>query len=171
MTIENIKDHSNPSFFLKREIEAEDLTEVLRASLLFSSEDGNDSLEIYVTDEPQIIERLADSREGEAEKLREAPVVVAFTSDRSYDGAWVENCSRSLWMMCMQAACMDISFCIVQIRGYALADGTLSDEVVRGILNIPENKIVYSLVALGYAVPSESRADKDNIGWERVHVD
>ncbi len=170
MTVENIKCHCNPSSFLKKEFEPEALGLLLRAGLLFASEDAEDSLELYVTDDAHAIERLAEAREDRAGTILEAPFVVAVTADRLYDGAWVENCSRSVWMMCAQAASMKIAYCIVQIRGYALSDGTLADEVVRGILGIPDSKTVYALIAFGYAADYGSVAEEENLGWERIHI-
>ncbi len=170
MIVEEIKRHCNPSVFLKKELEPEAVGLLLRAGLLFATEDAQDSLELYVTDNGHAIERLADAREDKARAILGAPLVVAVTADRLYDGAWIENSSRSVWMMCAQAASMKISYSVVQIRGYALGDGTLADDVVCGILDIPENKTIYALVAFGYAAEHGVVADAESLGWERIHI-
>ena len=170
MIVEEIKRHCNPSVFLKKELEPEAVGLLLRAGLLFATEEAQDSLELYVTDNGHAIERLAEAREDKAGAILGAPLIVAVTADRLYDGAWIENSSRAVWMMCAQAASMKISYCVVQIRGCALGDGTLADEVVRGILGIPERKTVYALVAFGYAANYGDVAGDENLGWDIIHI-
>lgn len=48
----------------------------------------------------------------------------------------------------------------------------MSDEVVRGILDIPESKTVYAVVAIGTADKPASQAeiDDDQLEWQRIHI-
>ena len=158
--------------FCRTEIQADDVEQVLRAALIATyGKDGN-TVELYPVEDPHLLERLADARDHGAECIAQAPMAVAVVADRLYDGAWVENCSAVVWAMCAQAAERQLAYRSVQIRGYQLTDGTMSDEVVRGILDIPESKTVYAVVAIGTAdkpaPPVE--IDDEQLEWQRIHI-
>lgn len=158
--------------FCRTEIQADDVEQVLRAALIATyGKDGN-TVELYPVEDPHLLERLADARDHGAECIAQAPMAVAVVADRLYDGAWVENCSAVVWAMCAQAAERQLAYRSVQIRGYQLADGTMSDEVVRGILDIPESKTVYAVVAIGTADKSAPPVEKDDeqLEWQRIHI-
>lgn len=158
--------------FCRTEIQADDVEQVLRAALIATyGKDGN-TVELYPVEDPHLLERLADARDHGAECIAQAPMAVAVVADRLYDGAWVENCSAVVWTMCAQAAERQLAYRSVQIRGYQLTDGTMSDEVVRGILDIPESKTVYAVVAIGTADKSAPPVEKDDeqLEWQRIHI-
>lgn len=158
--------------FCRTEIQADDVEQVLRAALLVTCGKERNTVELYPVEDPHLLERLADARDHGAECIAQAPMAVAVVADRLYDGAWVENCSAVVWAMCAQAAERQLAYRSVQIRGYQLTDGTMSDEVVRGILDIPESKTVYAVVAIGtadkYAPPVE--IDDEQLEWQRIHI-
>lgn len=158
--------------FCRTEIQADDVEQVLRAALIATyGKDGN-TVELYPVEDPHLLERLADARDHGAECIAQAPMAVVVVADRLYDGAWVENCSAVVWAMCAQAAERQLAYRSVQIRGYQLTDGTMSDEVVRGILDIPESKTVYAVVAIGTADKSAPPVEKDDeqLEWQRIHI-
>lgn len=158
--------------FCRTEIQADDVEQVLRAALIATyGKDGN-TVELYPVEDPHLLERLADARDHGAECIAQAPMAVAVVADRLYDGAWVENCSAVVWAMCAQAAERQLAYRSVHIRGYQLADGTMSDEVVRGILDIPESKTVYAVVAIGTADKSAPpvEIDDEQLEWQRIHI-
>lgn len=158
--------------FCRTEIQADDVEQVLRAALIATyGKDGN-TVELYPVEDPHLLERLADARDHGAECIAQAPMAVAVVADRLYDGAWVENCSAVVWAMCAQAAERQLAYRSVQIRGYQLADGTMSDEVVRGILDIPESRTVYAVVAIGTADKSAPpvEIDEEQLEWQRIHI-
>lgn len=158
--------------FCRTEIQADDVEQVLRAALIATyGKDGN-TVELYPVEDPHLLERLADARDHGAECIAQAPMAVAVVADRLYDGAWVENCSAVVWAMCAQAAERQLAYRSVQIRGYQLTDGTMSDEVVRGILDIPESRTVYAVVAIGSADKSAPpvEIDDEQLEWQRIHI-
>lgn len=173
MTIEEILGNRlGDRHFLPCELPAESVEKILRAALLTAHGEEENSVELFVTDDTRLTERLADARDHGSECVLAAPLVVAVAADRLYDGAWVEHCSAAVWAMCAQAAEAGLAYSPVQIRGYRLTDGTMSDEVVRGTLDIPDSKTVYAVVAFGKAATESGAvaADSTSLDWQRVHV-
>ncbi|MDE7092525.1 MAG: NAD(P)H nitroreductase, partial [Muribaculaceae bacterium] len=60
--------------------------------------------------------------------------------------------------------------CWVQLRGRFAEDGTPSEDVVRSILNIPENVSLECIVTIGYKDEVRKPMDTDKLLWERVHI-
>ena len=154
--------------FTGGDIPAEDVQLVLRAALL-SMQKGN-TVHLYVTDTNTLLERLSDARSEGAECLLTASLAVVVAADRLYDGAWVENSCRVAWAMCRQAAECGLSYRQIQIRGYQLADGTMSDDVVKGTLGIPEEQAVCTVVAIGYSAEERHAATDEELEWQRIHI-
>lgn len=173
MTIEEIMSRRlGDRRFLSCELPAESVEKILRAALLTAYGEEENTVELFVTDDARLTERLADARDCGSECVLGAPLVVVVAADRLYDGAWVEHCSAAVWAMCAQAAEAGLAYCPVQIRGYRLTDGTMSDEVVRGTLGIPDSKTVYAVVAFGKTAAESNAvaADSEMLDWQRVHV-
>lgn len=156
--------------FKSQELDAEDVQSLLQAALATTEQVDGNTCEIYVTDNRELLERLADAREHGAESLRQAPMALAIVADRLYDGAWVENCSTALWAMHVRATELGLACQAIQIRGYSLTDGVMSDDVVRGILGIPDGKTVYALLAVGYASRHDCGSEECEVDWGRVHL-
>lgn len=150
------------------DIPAKDVQLVMQAALR-ALQKGN-SVHLYITDERGLLERLADARSEGAGCLRTASLAVVLAADRLYDGAWVENSSRVAWAMCRQAADLGVAYRQIQIRGYQLSDGTMSDEVVKGVLGISEEHTVCVVVALGYSGKGSVASIGDELDWERIHI-
>ena len=73
--------------------------------------------------------------------------------------------------MQLQAEDMGIASCWVQIRGRRLSDGTKSSEVVRGILDVPEDQEVLCIIAFGKKQNALPPHDDNSLKWENVHLD
>jgi hypothetical protein len=72
-------------------------------------------------------------------------------------------------MQC-QAHDLGVGSCWVQIRGHYLPDGTKSEQVVRGILELPDEDNVLCVIAFGIpAEPLESH-NEDELKWENVKI-
>ncbi len=155
--------------FSDKEIPAEYVQTLLQAALGTMHKGTGNTCELYVTDNRQLMDRLADARESGAEAIKSAPLAVAVVADRLYDGSWVENCQNAVWAMRIAASELKLASVAIQIRGYSLTDGTLSDDVVRGVLDIPDGKTVCVLFAVGYAEINDKAGDED-LEWERIHI-
>ena len=84
---------------------------------------------------------------------------------------YVEDCSIAAVTLQYQAHALGLASCWVQLRGRRLSDGTPSADVVRGILDIPENMEVVCIIGVGYPAAQASPHDEDDLLWEQVHID
>lgn len=166
----NLSPYDDTLCFRQQELNEDDVQSLLQAALLSMESVRENTCELYVTDDKVLQEKLVDVRDFGADSIRQAPLSIAIVADRLYDGAWVENCSSALWAINLKAAELGLLCKAVQIRGYSLSDGTMSDDAVRGILGIPEGKTVYALVGVGYASSQPEIGNVDDLCWEKVHL-
>lgn len=156
--------------FAEEEISAEDVRLILRAALMSPTSKGRRSWQFVVVDDKLDIEKLADAKDAGAKFLKKASLAIAIMDDPLCNDCWIEDCSIAAVSMQYQAEDLGIGSCWAQMRGRGLADGTSADDVIRGILDVPEN--MKTLCVLGFGRKGEERKqqDEDALKWENVHI-
>lgn len=69
-----------------------------------------------------------------------------------------------------QAEELGLGTCWVQMRGRGLSDGTSADEIIRGILDMPDNLSILCVLAVGYKADERKPQTEDKLKWENVHI-
>ena len=126
--------------------------------------------QFVVIDDKTDLVRLSEVKSMGCSFVAGAPLVVAVLGDDKEDDCWVEDGSIAAFAMQLQAEDLGLGSCWVQIRGRATADGESSEELVRGILDIPSHLRVLCLVAFGHAADERKPQDEERLKWEQVHV-
>ncbi len=157
--------------YAEGEIEAEQVQAILRAALLSPTSRNNRQWQFVVTDDPMTLDKLSDAKEQGAAFVRDASFAVAVLGNPTLNDCWVEDGSIAAYAMQLQAEELGLASCWVQIRGRRLSDGTKSSDVVRGILDIPEEQDVLCLIAFGKKRDSLPPHDDNSLKWENVHPD
>lgn len=127
--------------------------------------------EFVVVDDPLTLAKLSDAKEQGASFVRMAAMAVVILGRPSDNDCWVEDGSIAAYAMQLQAEDLGLASCWVQIRGRRLSDGTPSGEVVRGILDIPDDLDVLCIIAFGNREKNLPPHDEDSLRWENIHVD
>lgn len=157
--------------FTSTEIHPDVVQQILRAALLSPTSRNQRAWNFIVVDDKSDLEKLADAKEQGSSMLAHAAFAVVVLGDAAHNDCWVEDGSIAAITMQYQAHDLGIASCWVQIRGRRLSDATLSSDVVRGILDIPEAYDVLCIVAFGHPAQPLPPHDDDSILWERVHLD
>ena len=157
--------------FTDEPLSPEEVRLILRAALMSPTSKSKRSWQFVVVEDKTDIEKLSDSKPNGAQFLKKAPLVVAVLGDTLGDDCWIEDASLAAYSMELQAEDLGLGSCWTQIRGRNLSDGTLSEDVVRGILNIPEQYGVLCIVAFGHKKIERKLQDDDKLKWENVHID
>ena len=155
--------------FAAGELSASEVQLILRAALMSPTSRNQRSWQFIVVDDPSDLAKLADAKEQGAVFVKDAALAVVVAGNPADNDCWVEDGSIAAFAMQLQAEDVGLASCWVQIRGRRLSDGTTAAEVVRGILNIPEEIDVLCIVAFGKPRSSLKPHDDDNLPWENVH--
>ena len=157
--------------FTEQEIDAENVKLILRAALMSPTSKGQRSWQFVVVDDKTDIEKIADAKDFGSQFLKGAPLAIVVLGDPMQNDCWVEDGSIAAISMQYQAEDLGLGSCWIQMRGRGLADGTTADEVIRGVLGIPDNYCVLCVLAFGHKADERKPQNEDKLKWENVHVD
>lgn len=156
--------------FTDEEISADDVRIILRAALMSPTSKGRRAWQFVVVDDKLAIEKLADAKNSGAQFLREAPLAVVVLGDPQENDCWIEDGSIAAVSMQYQAEELGLGSCWAQMRGRGLSDGTSADEVIRGVLSIPENLSALCVVGFGHKATERCPHEEEKLKWENVHI-
>lgn len=156
--------------FTDEEIHADDVKLILRAALMSPTSKGRRNWQFVVVDDKTTIEKLADAKEATAQFLKKAPLAIVVIGQPAQNECWVEDCSIAAISMQYQAEDLGLCSCWAQMRGARLSDGTSADEVIHGVLDLPEDMSVLCVVGFGHKKIVRKLQNEDALKWESVHI-
>ena len=157
--------------FTDEEISAEDIKLIMRAALMSPTSKSMRAWHFVLVDNKADIEKLADAKDIGSQFLKGAPLAIAVLGDPMQNDCWVEDGSIAAISMQYQAEELGLGTCWIQMRSRGTGDGMTADDVIRGVLDIPENMNCLCVIAVGYAADERKPQNEDNLKWENVHVD
>ena len=157
--------------FTDEEISPEHVQSILRAALMSPTSKSQRAWQFVVVDDKTDIEKLADAKDLGSQFMKGAPLAIVVLGDPQKNDCWVEDGSIAAVSMQYQAEELGLGSCWVQMRGRGLADGTLADEVIRGVLDIPANLNTLCIIAVGHKADERKPQNEDNLKWENVHAE
>ena len=156
--------------FTAEEIDAEDVKLILRAGLMAPTSKGQRAWQFVVVDDKTDLEKLADAKDMGGQFLKDAPLAIVVLGDPMQNDCWVEDGSIAAISMQYQIEALGLGSCWIQMRGRGLTDGTTADEVIRGVLGIPDNMNCLCILALGHWTDERKPQDEEKLKWENVHL-
>lgn len=156
--------------FTDEEVDAEDVKLILRAALMSPTSKGQRAWQFVVVDDKDDIEKLSDAKEMGSQFMKSAPLAIVVLGNPEQNDCWIEDASIAAISMQYQAEDLGLGSCWIQMRGRGLSDGTSSDDVIRGILNIPQEQHVLCVIAIGHKADERKPQNEDKLNWENVHI-
>lgn len=156
--------------FAAQSLDADVVEAILKAALLAPSSMNRHTTRLVVVEDKAFLERLADSKERGSSFLKDAAMAVAVIDNPADNDCWIEDASIAAFAMQCQAHDVGAASCWVQIRGRYLSDGTSSEQVVRGILNLPDTDAVLCVLAFGISARPLQPHNDDDLKWENITV-
>lgn len=153
------------------EIQPEQVQALLRAALLAPSSMNRRTWHFIVVDDKVCLAKLSDSKEHGSSFLKDAALAVVVADNPADNDCWIEDGALAAAFIQLQAEELGLGSCWVQIRGRRISDGTLSSDIVKGILDIPDEMQVLCIVAIGNKRHSLPPHVDDDLLWEKVHID
>ncbi len=143
------------------QVEQETIDALVEATLKAPSSRNSHSTHLLVVRNPEKIERLSQMRDYGSAFVKGAPIFVLVMGDRSVTDLWEVNCSISATTLQLAATDLGLASCWVHVDGRPhLKDepqGVSAEDIVREVVDIPENFSVLCGIALGYSdfVPAD----------------
>lgn len=156
--------------YKEEEISEDDVQLILRAALYSPSSRARRDWQFVVVDDKADLEKLSDCKEQGAAFLKGAPLTVVVLGNPQENDCWREDGSIAAVTMQYQAEDLGVGSCWVQLADRYLSDGTSAEQVVRGILDIPEQMRCLCIVAFGKKKLNLLPNEEDALKWENVHI-
>ena len=152
--------------YTDRRVSDDLVTELLKAAMSAPSAGNQQPWQFVVVRSQEILD-LIPAANPYAAMAPHASVVIAVCADLShlkYEGYWVQDCSAATENLLLAAN--ELGLGAVWLGVYPMEDRVLS---IRRLLQLPEDVVPLSLVAVGY--PAESPPPADRFDSGRVHYD
>jgi len=156
--------------FTDEEISADDVRLIMRAALMSPTSKGQRAWQFVVVDDKQSIEKISDAKDNGSQFLKKAPLAIVVLGNPTENDCWVEDGSLAALSMQLQAEELGLGSCWAQMRGRGLSDGTSADEVIRGVLSIPDDLHVLCVIGIGHKASDRRLQDEEKLKWENVHI-
>lgn len=156
--------------FTEKELTQDEVVMLMKAALMSPTSKHSNGWQFVVVDRKETLAALAQCKEHGAAFLPEAALAVVVMGDPLVSDVWIEDASIASFMIQLQAEAMGLGSCWIQVRGRSRADGVTSDEYIHGLLDIPLQLQVLSIIAVGHKDAERKPFDEADLQWEKVHI-
>ncbi len=155
--------------FTDQPVGSELVDTLMRTALMSPSSKGLHSYEFVIVSDSQTLTSLSSAKAQGSDFLSGAPLAVVVCGRPSVSDTWIEDASVASTMMLMQAEDLGLGACWIQIRERKDKDGNDSEAIVRGLLGIPGDVRVLSIIALGHKGMERKPQNEERLLFDKVH--
>lgn len=156
--------------FTSEELAPEEVVTLLKAALMSPTSKRSNSWQFIAVDDKETLDKLSRCKEHGAAFLADAALAIVVMADPLASDVWIEDASVASILIQLQAEDMGLGSCWIQVRERFTATGMSSDEYVHGILDIPLQLQVLSIIAIGHKGMERKPFDEERLQWEKVHI-
>lgn len=167
---ELIKRRRSMRKFTGEELTQDEVVSLLKAALMSPTSKRSNSWQFVVVDDKSTLELLSKCKEAGASFLKDAAVGIVVLGDPLASDVWIEDASVASIMIQLQAEDLGLGSCWIQVRERYTATGMSADEFMHGVLDIPLQLQVLSIIAVGHKGMERKPFDEDKLQWEKIHL-
>lgn len=167
---ELIKQRRSMRKYTTEELKQDEVVTLLKAALMSPTSKRSNAWQFIVVDDKETLKTLSHCKEHGATFLADAALAIVVVADPLASDVWIEDASIASTFIQLQAEDMGLGSCWIQIRERFTATGMSSDEFVHGVLNIPLQLQVLSIISIGHKGMERKPFDEEHLQWEKVHI-
>lgn len=167
---ELIKTRRSMRQFTDELLSGDDVKLLLRAGLMAPSSKGLHSYEFVVVEDKEMLSALSQSKQVGSDFLAGAPLAIVVLADPAVSDVWIEDASVAATHILLQAEDLGLGACWIQVRNRYSADERSTEQMVKSLLGIPEDRGVVCIIAVGHKGMERKPQNEDRLKWERVHI-
>ena len=156
--------------FTEEELTQDEVVALLRAALMSPSSKRSNCWQFIVVDDKHTLELLSKCKASGADFLKDAPLAIVVLADPLASDVWIEDASIASILIQLQAEDLGLGSCWIQVRERYTATGMSADEYIHGVLDIPLQLQVLSIIAVGHKGMERKPFDESKLLWEKVHL-
>ncbi len=156
--------------FTSEELNQEEVVVLLKAALMSPTSKRSNSWQFIVVDDKETLAKLSHCKEQSSSFIADAALAIVVTADPFASDVWIEDSSIASILIQLQAEDLGLGSCWVQIRERQTASEISSDEFIHGVLDIPLQLQVLSVIAIGHKKMEQKPFNEDHLLWEKIHI-
>jgi nitroreductase len=157
--------------FKEKPVETEKIDVLMEAALRSPSSRGFNPWEFVAVTNNGLLEKLSTAKPHGASFLKNAPLGIVVCADPEKCDVWVEDASIASIFIHLAAESLGLGSCWIQIRERMHDRTATAQSYIRGLLNIPKNLNIVSIVAVGYPDEKKPFHRKQDLQYKKVHYD
>lgn len=165
-----IKNRRSMRKFTGEELTQDEVVALMKAALMSPSSKRTNCWQFVLVDDKELLKDLAHCKEAGSAFLADAALAVVVVADPLVSDVWVEDASIASLMVQLQAEDLGLGSCWVQVRERFTATGMPSNELVHGLLDLPLQLQVLSIIAVGHKGMERKPFDEAHLQWEKIHI-
>ncbi len=168
MLIDLLRQRRSIRKYQQRPVEKEKADGLVEAVLRAPSSRGFNPWHFVVVTDPAMLGRLSKAKPHGAAFLKDAPMALVIGADPSVSDVWVEDAAIASIVCHLAATDLGLGSCWIQIRKRPHDAEKSASDHVRGLLNLPDNLEVLSIVAIGYPAEEKKGHPGESLQREKV---
>ncbi|WP_026894679.1 nitroreductase family protein [Clostridiisalibacter paucivorans] len=156
--------------FKTEKVEREKIDKLMKAALLSPSSKNKKPWEFIIITDESILEKLSKAKEHGGLFLKGAPLGIVILGDEEKSDVWVEDTSIASILIQMEAESIGLGSCWIQIRERQHGLGKTAEEYIQQILNVPKNKRIECIIAVGYPDEQKSPHTEEELRFDKVYM-
>lgn len=156
--------------FTSEELTQDEVVTLMKAALMAPTSRRSNSWQFIVVDDKETLKELSHCKEQASQFIADAALAVVVTADPLASDVWIEDASIASIYLQLQAEDMGLGSCWVQVRERYTAAGMPSDEFIHGLLDIPLQLQVLSVIAIGHKGMERKPFAEEHLQWEKIHL-
>ena len=150
-------------------VEKEKVDLLVQSLLLAPSSRNIRPWEYIIVDQKEVLKELSRAKKHGSSFLKDAPLGIVVTADRSKSDVWIEDASIATIVVQYAAQSLGLGSCWIQIRERMHDRTATSEAYIRSLLGLPETYAVESMVAIGYPGEEKKGYRRSDLHYEKVH--
>lgn len=151
--------------YTDKKMPPEVLEKLLRAAMAAPTANNQQDWEFLVIDDRKLLDSVPDFHPY-SQMLKQAPAAIAVCADTNQEynaGYWVQDCAAATQNILLEAQHLGLGACWLGIYPrQQRVDG------LKKLLQLPENIMPLSLIAVGY--PAEEKSPVDRFDKSKIHI-
>ena len=167
---ELIKNRRSMRKFTDEELTQDQVVTLMKAALMSPSSKRSNSWQFVVIDDKEVLKELSHCKEQASSFIADAALAIVVMADPLASDVWIEDAAIASIVIQLQAEDLGLGSCWVQVRERFTATGMPSEEFVHGILDIPLQLQVLSVIAVGHKGMERKPFNEEHLQWEKIHI-
>jgi len=153
----------------KKELISPQSLEIIKEALLrCPSSRGINHRTFIFADDRELLSELSKVRDHGSQFIKDAALGIIVCGDEAKSDVWIEDCAIASIVAHITAHSLGIGSCWIQIRNRVHSTEMTAEEYIRGLLDIPKNLRVLSIIGIGVAAEKKSPVRIEELDYSKI---